>query len=158
MDAKILHELFEYRDGELYWKVPRKKIRVGSIAGCITKEGYRRIKFFGKSVLAHRIVFFMFNGYLPEAIDHIDRNPLNNRIENLREANPSQNKFNMKTRCNNTSGFKNVGWVEESKKWRVTIGYNGNKKHIGMYDSLEKAKEAADLARSTYHGKFANHG
>ena len=159
MDAKILHELFEYRDGELYWKVAKaKRIKVGNIAGSVSASGYKYIKIDGKSYSSHRLIFGMIYGYLPYEIDHIDGNPLNNLVENLREANHSDNLKNTKIQSNNRSGVKGVCWHKRTKKWYATIVVNKKPVYIGSYKLLEQAKQAINLARAKHHGKFANHG
>ena len=80
----------------------------------------------------------MNHGELPEFIDHIDGNSLNNRIENLREATNSQNCMNGKLRKTNKSGHKNVYWHKSAKKWSVEIKVFGKKKYFGLFDDLEK--------------------
>ncbi len=89
-----LNELFEYQPetGELVWKVSRRgTAKAGDVAGTI-KGGYRRIGVDGKLFFAHRIVWKIIkNEEPPEVLDHIDSDPLNNRIENLQEASHAQN-------------------------------------------------------------------
>ena len=86
-----LNKLLEYRDGDLFYK-PRdfghKSFNTqfaGKKAGCIDYKGYWNIKLFKKKYKAHRIIWIMHNGNIPEelTIDHIDNNKLNNKIENL---------------------------------------------------------------------------
>lgn len=158
MDAKILHEMFEYRNGALYWKSPRPKIVVGVRAGSVDKlTGRRRIKINGKNYLEHRIVFAMFFGFFPEFIDHIDLNPLNNNIENLRQATRSQNNLNVGLRKTNTSGIKGVTWDNVENKWRVRVPVNGKRTHFGRFEDKELAELVAIEARNKYHGEFCRH-
>lgn len=90
-----LNELFEYipTTGELVRKINRRGgVKAGDIAGTISKDGYRVICVDGKTFLAHRIVWKMLkNEEPPEILDHIDSDPLNNRIGNLQEASNAQN-------------------------------------------------------------------
>lgn len=67
--------------------------------------------------------------------DHINRNTLDNRDENLRFVTQSQNQFNTKIRKDNTSGIKGVvkygnGWIAviQYKKRKIYLGYSKNKK------------------------------
>jgi len=155
---EILNFLFEYKDGDLYWKFSLScKSPKGTIAGCIKHDRYRRIGINKKPYLAHRLIFMMHHGYLPEVVDHIDGNRLNNRIENLREATQSQNCQNQKIQKNNTSGYKNVTWNKRKRKWRVAL--KANKKHIeiGYFKDLELAGLVAQEARNKYHKQFASH-
>jgi hypothetical protein len=153
-----VRDLFEYRDGELYWKINKGRVKIGDKASAIDSHGYLRTSINGKLHKNHRIIFLMFNGYLPDCIDHIDGNPSNNRVENLRKATLSQNQHNAKTPKTNTSGIKGVNWYKRDKKWCVQLRVNGKKKHFGYYDSIEAAKLAIQKARVALHGAFANHG
>ena len=152
-------DLFEYRNGELFWKIkPAQRVKIDSKAGSLHQKGYLQTEINGKKYLNHRIIFLMFHGYLPEFIDHIDNNRSNNRIENLREATLSQNQHNAKTRKDNTSGVKGVCWYKATQKWRVQLQVNGKVKFFGDYNDLEVAKLVANEARNTYHQNYANHG
>jgi hypothetical protein len=156
---KQVKDLFEYRDGELYWIVSlAHKIKIGDMAGSINNTGYRRVGVNNKDYLNHRLIFLMFHGYLPQYIDHIDGNLLNNRIENLRSATKSENSQNTRKRIDNSSGVKNVTWLKRDKKWRVELNVNGNRKNFGHYYDIEVAKFIAETMRYKYHGAFANHG
>ena len=152
----LIHQLFEYKNGELYWKVRRGgSAVVGSLAGNTDTHGYRQVKINGIRYLMHRIIFLMHHGYLPEFIDHIDNNRLNNKIENLREANRSQNACNMKLCKTNTSGSKGVSWDRYRNKWMVRVGINGVDKYFGHYEDIELADLVASEARLKTHGAFA---
>lgn len=64
---ELLHELFEYKDGVLYWRVKRPNgIQIGDKAGSIDNHGYLVTGFFGNKWLNHRIIFLMLNGFLPK--------------------------------------------------------------------------------------------
>ena len=154
-----LIDLFEYRDGDLYWrKPPNQRIPVGSRAGTHNPRGYITIVIKRKSYLAHRLIFLMFNGWLPEFIDHADLNRKNNRIENLRAATRAQNNFNCGVRKHSLSGVKHVGWVPRLNKWLVRMRVNGKNTHLGVFEDIELAKFVASEYRDKYHGEFANHG
>ena len=77
-------------------------------------------------------------------IDHIDRTPLNNCRTNLRFATHSEQTINQGMRRNNTSGVKGVYWYKTRNKWHVQI----NRKHVGYYETFEKACEARAQAES----------
>ena len=155
---EILNFLFDYKDGELYWKFSLScKSPKGTIAGSIKHDKYRRIGLNKKSYLAHRLIFMMFHGYLPKFVDHIDGNKLNNRIENLREATHAQNMKNQKISISNTSGYKNVSWNKKQKKWRVALKVNYKDLEIGYFKDIELADLVAQEARDKYHKEFARH-
>ena len=163
MDAQILtqeslYKLFDYRNGELFWKTTSTKRKAGKKAGFLDSKGYWSIGINYKLYKAHRIIFVLKKGINPKEIDHIDGNPLNNRIENLREVSRQQNQLNRKIPKNNKTGFKNVLWIKKSKKWCVRVRVNGVQTYFGYYDDLELADLIATEVRDKYHREFANHG
>lgn len=155
-----IHELFDYRDGQIYWKKPYKKNarhKAGDLAGFIN-NGYWGVRMNGKFYAAHRIVWLLHNDFLPRDVDHIDGNPLNNKIENLRAATRQQNAYNSKKPSNNTSGYKNVIWHKNSKKWQVLMRVDGKMRWFGTYFDKEVANFVAETMRYKYHKNFANNG
>ena len=155
---EYLHQIFEYKDGDLYWKINKgQRGSIGKIAGSIRKDGYLEIKINRKIYLTHRLIYLYFYGFLPQYIDHIDGDIANNIIENLREASLKQNSMNRKLNKNNVSGSKNVNWDAKSKKWRVRIIGNNKRINLGVFKDLELADLIAHEARDKYHGQFAKH-
>jgi len=156
---EIVLSAFIYRDGALFWKKPKGNNReAGDRAGRVSKDGYRRVYVSGKGHLEHRLVFLMFNDYLPDYIDHINHNRSDNNIDNLRECTRSENNFNSVKSKNNTSGYKGVYWEARRSKWLARIEFNGKQKFIGRYEDIEEAANAVSSARIDLHGKFACNG
>lgn len=155
-----LLELFEYCDGVLYWKInkPHSRYKIGDVVGRTIIGGYRQTCVNSMRIFNHQVVFKMFHGYAPKVIDHIDGNPANNCIENLRPATPTQNQYNTKLNARNKSGVKNVCWHKSYKKWHVQVSVKGKQTNFGLYDDLELAELVAQKARTKYHGSFVNHG
>ena len=152
-----LHQIFEYKDGNLYYKQKTgANSIIGKKVGCLTNKGYFSTTIKSKFYLIHRLIFMMFYGYIPSEIDHINGIRNDNRIENLRPAN-NQNQHNSKIRKDNKSGVKGVYWFKELQKWKVDIGICGKRKYIGVFKDLELAELVAIEARDKYHGKFARH-
>lgn len=153
-------ELFEYRDGNLYWKVSTtNSITVGQIAGTATNDaGYKIVGIGGKTYRAHRIIFLYHHGYIPNKIDHIDGDRSNNKIENLRPATNEENSRNSKLSKINKSGVKGVCWASHVNKWLVQVRSGNSNKYLGLYDDLEVAKAVAIEARNKFHKEYANHG
>lgn len=156
INQEIALNLFEYKDGCLYWKsMPYKRNDlVGTEAG--TLDGDRRqITINKKHYKTHRLVYLMFHGYMPKEVDHIDNNPLNNCIENLREATRSEQICNTKLRKDSTSGIKGVTWDKTRNKWIVSINKHKKTMFRGRFDDFELAQLVAVEARNKYHGDFA---
>ena len=151
-------DLFDYRDGVLYWKIrPSNRIKINDKVGSLNNRGYLGTKINEKKYSNHRIIFLMFHGYLPKFIDHIDGNPLNNKIENLRGASLTQNQYNSRISARNKSGVKGVSWAKRDKKWLARVSVNGKNKSFGSYHDIEVAKFIAETMRYKYHGEFARH-
>lgn len=151
-----LHELFEYKDGELYAKVINTKRKKGTV-GWVNPSGYKVTGIKSKIYLNHRLIFMMHYGYMPKIIDHKDGNKLNNCIDNLREATSSQNQHNRKLNKNNSTGVKGVVWYENRNSFKVRCSVNGKSHHIGYFKELKNAEQAIKLFRAQHHKEFANH-
>ena len=158
MNQALVQQLFDYKDGCLYWKEsPSKSVRAGSLAGTSNHRGYWKTRIHGKYYGNHRLIFMHFNGYVPNYVDHIDGNTSNNRIENLRDSTPTQNQLNSRLHKNNTSGAKGVVWSRRMNKWFVQLKVNGTQKYFGSYKDIDYAKFIADAMRYKYHKEFARH-
>ena len=144
-----LHDLFIYDQGELYNKTTRSYLaKKGQIAGTINKKGYSYINLKGKLYLKHRIIWIMHNGALnsTDVIDHNNQNILDNRIENLRLANKSQNGQNTYVSKRNTSGHKGVSWAKTVQKWVAYINLNRKRHILGYFDDINDAVAARKKA------------
>ena len=161
LSKELLHELFDYRDGALYWRVrphKRSRARAGDRAGCAaTPDGRIVIGYNKTQYLAHRLIFAWHFGHTPALLDHINGNRSDNRIENLRPASVAQNTQNSKLARSNASGAKNVSWNTRLGKWVVQVVANGKHFWLGMYDDLELAALVAEMGREKYHKEFARH-
>lgn len=160
MTKETVTELLRYDDGMVFWKVkPAKQIAAGVRAGTRMAKGYRIIKTPHGYFLEHRLVWIYFNGSIPEGmnIDHIDGDPSNNRIENLRIATFTQNMWNVKLNKSNKCGFKGVSYSKDKKKWIAQISANGTKKHLGYFDTPEQASEEYKRQSEKLHGDFSSY-
>lgn len=160
MNAYELRKYFDYRDGELYWKEKsNRKVIVGKqVKTYLSNSGYRLFGFMRKTRIHHRMIFAWHHGYFPAQVDHIDGNPANNCIENLRACNQFQNQANRKANKSNKSGYKNVNWDDRSQAWEVKFLCNGQRMHFGYFKDIELAGLVAIEARNKHQGEFANHG
>jgi HNH endonuclease len=154
---EYLQSLFEYKDGELYWReTTRGKRQAGAKAGTRSHH-YFQICIDHKLYRTHRLVWAYHNGPTPHQIDHINGDAFDNRIENLRECTLSQNQYNRKIAKQNKSGVKGIGWCKQKQKWRGRMIVDGKEHHIGFFDSIEDAEKAVQEKRALLHGIFARH-
>jgi hypothetical protein len=161
-----LKDLFEYRkDGNLVRKVVARGPagQVGRVVGYQTSDSsrpdkvYMATKIRGQYYAIHKLIWIWHHGAVPEQVDHINRNSVDNRIENLRLANRSENACNRKLFSNNTSGCKGVFWNKARSRWFVYVDTNKKRKNIGYFNDFELAELVSTEARDLYHGKYANH-
>lgn len=153
---ELIKQTFNYENGKLYWKNNKGiSVKAGDLAGKKNKSGHWVTCVDYKLYYNHRLIFMMFHGYCPDIIDHIDGNPENNLIENLRKATSSQNRCNSKTQTRSKSGIKGVTWHKPTSKWLVHITIDGKTKHGGLFEDIQKAKEQSEHLRKLHHGEFA---
>lgn len=132
----------------------------GSLAGTVQKNGYVSIQCRGVfRAYCHRLAWLMGHGEdaLDYEIDHRDGNPINNRLDNLRLCEKSQNGKNLAQSKSNTSGQTGVSWFDLRSKWRARITVDGRDRHLGLFDSFDDAVAARINAEKKYHGEFAQH-
>lgn len=93
----------------------------------------------------HRFIIGAKKG---QYVDHINRNKLDNRKENLRLCSKKQN--------NSNSLFQDgVHWRGDREAWIVRMNVNGKKKYIGYFKKKKDAEEARRKASIKYHGEFS---
>jgi hypothetical protein len=94
-------------------------------------------------------------------VDHINRDGLDNRKENLRIANKQQNAINCGPYKNNKTGYKGVRIRKDKYKdtiyFRIiaSIKFNGKHIHIGYFKNLEDAAKEYDKKAIELFGEFA---
>lgn len=155
LTQKDLHSLFfyDYTTGECYWRkrpisycdsVGRQKSWNNKFAyksvGWVSSTGHRQCAIFHKKYILHRLIWLYVYGYLPDVlIDHIDQNPLNNKINNLRVGTRIINAINTGINANNTSGVTGVSWSKKEKLWEAYITVNKKRINLGRYKNFNDA-------------------
>jgi len=88
----------------------------------------------GKTMKYHRLIAIQFipNPENMSQVDHINRNPFDNRIENLRWVDARTNSNN-KT---NHSPNHNINWHSTNKCWEIKI-FVGKLRHFGSFKTTE---------------------
>lgn len=133
----------------------------GNLAGVVLNPKgsqcqYRCVNIFGKSYMAHRIVWLYHYGDWPRGcIDHINGNGLDNRIENLRDVDARENARNRPTPRNNKSGI--AGVRVRGKGWNARISIGNKLKDLGAFKDFFSACCARKSAEVIY-GFHENHG
>lgn len=140
--------------GNFMWKKRKStQIRSDLIAGCINSNGYVCISFKGTQYLAHRVAWEFQNGPIPDGlyIDHINGVRSDNRIVNLRLAEPrqnSQNKFSAQSNC--AAKLRGVSTLK-SGKFMAAIYKNRKKIYLGLFDTAEEAHAEYIKAKRSIH-------
>ena len=115
---EFLQEMFKYQDGMLFYKKsPPRTNLVNKRAGAKSSGSYRQVMIGKKRFLEHRLIWILLNGTIEDSlvIDHIDRDPSNNRIENLRAVNQSGNALNRLT-CTHVQKWAEGKWYARFKR------------------------------------------
>lgn len=145
--------------GWFLWRADRKRgIKRASRAGAKGSNGYIYLSLKNTAYLAHRVAWLMSYGNWPDyEIDHIDGNPANNKLANLKAATRVENCRNMALRRDNKSGVMGVWWEERRRKWTAYIRVNGRSIHLGRYAEWWDAV-CAKKAAEHKHNFHPNHG
>ena len=167
---ELLRQLMRYEPetGKLFWLMRSGGTRGDNVFNSLyagkeaftCRMGHKHLqgRVFNRPFLAHRVAWALHYGAWPNGeIDHINGNPIDNRIENLRDIPKAENQRNMKRSTRNTSGVSGVSWRKTRKKWRARIKVDGKEKSLGHFERFEDAVRArqAALVKCGYH---PNHG
>lgn len=141
--------------GTLYKQRPSGPSRVAIGIGTTSENKYKVIGVRKRVYRAHRLAWLYIYGEWPDGeIDHINGDPTDNRIVNLRVATLAENSRNRGLRADNTSGIKGVSWSKKSNRWLAHLGHNGKLLHLGLFDTIEEAKAVREEAARRLQGQF----
>ena len=145
-----------YNAGETSWKTWNTQ-NAGKVAGGQRPDGYIRVGMFGQRFMAHRIIWLMQTGEVPEEVDHINGNRSDNRWCNLRAVDRTDNLRNACIRRDNTSGATGVSYAKRDGVYIAHITVAKKMKVLGRFANIEDAIEARKKAEREA-GFHENHG
>lgn len=161
----------DFTAGSLIWRARKEtdyrigtwnKRFAGRPAGRINSSGYVqltvRIDEIRSYIQAHRLLMaFSIGDWVSTewAVDHIDNDPMNNCLSNLRICTNPQNAKNRKLNANNTSGFKGVSWAEKYDAWAVNIQCDNTTRFCGHFQNKLDAAIRYDEMAIELFGCFA---
>jgi hypothetical protein len=144
---------YDHETGVFTWRESRGRVAAGDVAGHIKPDGYRRIRIDGRFYLAHRLAWLWVHGRpMVGECDHINGQPDDNRICNLREASVAVNRQNIRSSHRDSVSRKlGVSWSASSKKYRARIWSGSAEVHLGVFDTSDRAHEAYRDAKRRLH-------
>lgn len=159
VNQEYLKEIFDYHpDGYFTWKISKSGVTIGMIAGQLIPhrlDRYCKIQLQQKFYKTHHLVFLYHHGYIPQMVDHIDGNSINNRIENLRPCTAHQNSFNTKGQPNKTSIYKGVCWNKKYGLWIAQIYLRKKRTVLGFFEDQKEAALAYNRGAVRLFNEFA---
>lgn len=181
LTQEYIKSIFDYHhDGYLTWKILSKmnlngKAVIGQRAGWsfTHHSGIRNcVRINKKTFYTSRIIFLWCNGWLPEVVDHKDRDTQNEKIDNLRASDNAKNSRNRTSQKNTTSQYLGVCFMNKTTrriikttgemgiwnyaKWVAQITIDGKRKLLGRFSTEAEAAIAYNNAAKLHYGEFAN--
>jgi len=163
--AEQVRRMLDYdpKTGILTWRHRSEHPRrwnsryAGKPAGTKGKTGYVYIELrSGLPASAARIAWLIVTGAWPERmIDHRNGVRDDNRWENLRLADNSQNSTNKAKQRNNASGFVGVHFNRQNGKWRACVNLRRVRHDVGFFATAEEAAKARESYVKEHQGEFA---
>jgi hypothetical protein len=143
--------------GIFTYKIKRSRQPAGAIAGTKNKYGHIEIHITKKKVQAHRLAWFFVYGEWPSGLlDHINRNPSDNSIRNLRVVTTAENQQNRKVRIHGR--LPGARKLKGCSRWAARIVVNREQIHLGRFDTEEEAHAAYMAAKAIHHPLYAPAG
>lgn len=160
--AEVVRRLFDYDPitGVLTWRIQSHiTVKPGTPAGTLSAAGYLIVSIGGKKYRGHRLIWLhQFGRWPTKFIDHINGNPGDNRLANLRDVSCVASSANTRAHRDSASGLKGVFGGSDRKTWQAKIQVNHVRYCLGSYSTKEEAHEVYCLAADLLNGAYANHG
>lgn len=145
--------VFTYREDRICGR-GRVNIKAGDVAGTKRPNGYRLININLKPMLSHRLAWLHFYGEWPKnVIDHINGDPSDNRIKNLRDVTFAENMQNIRK----SPSSRKIGTLlgaslyKPTNRWRAYLRVDNKQKHLGYFATEEEAHAAHIEAKRKFH-------
>lgn len=154
LTAEVLRKTLGYSPdtGRFVWLKSMGAAKSGAEAGGVSSTGYVRIAVFGRRYQAHQLAWLHYYSEWPGELDHINGEPLDNRIANLRDSTNGENMQNQRrAHRNNQTGMLGVHCHEENGNYVAQIRVDGKVRHIGSYRTAEEAHYAYLQAKRRLH-------
>jgi hypothetical protein len=148
------HLKYDPETGEFTRLIGCRGRRAGDKAGSIDSAGYVQVMIFGKLYRGHRLAWFYVHGEWPKGvIDHINGNPLDNRLCNLRDVTKAANQANrVRPERGNKTGMLGVVKRGESK-FLAFITRGRRQKYLGTFKTADEAHAEYIKARQELDSK-----
>ncbi|EHE2320716.1 hypothetical protein JNE51_004426 [Salmonella enterica] len=153
-----LRDRLIYRDGDLWWNpcYQNPNVDYDRPVGFVNKHGNKQVRIsvdgVGRCYKVHRLIWWIVNYEWPDGeIDHIDRNPLNNHIDNLRVVDHRTNCNNRGTYSTNTTGYTGT-FQTKGGLWGFQISINKKRFNVTGYTHKETAALARDVMARLFYG------
>jgi hypothetical protein len=142
---------YDSETGEFWWTAEAPTKVAGKLANAKDRMGYVCLKVNGKMHKAHRLAWAFVYGEFPEKhIDHINGDPSDNRLCNLRLADRKLNMQNQRrARSDNATGV--LGVRKNGSGYRAEIRVDGKRINLGTYPTTELAHIAYVDAKRKHH-------
>ena len=154
LTANRLRKVLDYdrATGVFRWRMSlSNRVKIGEVAGCTGKDGYRQIRVDGHDYLASRLAWLYVHGCWPtNQIDHKNTIPGDDRFENLRDVTPAGNSQNRR-RANQGNKTGLLGVTAHYGKYQARIRIDGKKRHLGVFNTPEEAHAAYVAAKREFH-------
>ncbi|QMV32443.1 hypothetical protein 8G_00049 [Ralstonia phage Hyacinthe] len=156
LTADSVRELLDYdpSTGAFRWRKTGKGRRLDLAAGSPDRHGYLQTRINGRIYFNHRLAWLYMFGTWPEfVIDHINGNPSDNRIDNLRDVPRKTNQENQRKAAssNKTTGLLGASLHKGTGKFVAAIQSGRRSRYLGLHETPELAHEAYLSAKRTMH-------